>query len=1164
MMIASNEVGNQPLVSESITKDDLASSSLDAGPCTSSYLPDASSALQQDNVDKEMSGVDGTKSTATECEKILDGGCTYNQVSSNDEVKSADTAASAAEISSKQKRNIIRSLFDTVQRALKTDSRHVSSARFSEELAWTGVYGPLYRSLDKGCLLDIGILLDALLEKQQANIRCAMLSAVHQAILADVVNDSHAVAVALVKYSGKAFQDRNETANEPTSGDDQRKNPNDKDSSSGSKDIELWVMATGALMRKRILSQEDELSLWATCWKRLPNSHISPLLQELAICIENPQILRSICDFLLSTTDSVHIPIALQLLSLQLLKASDSLAPKAIIFQAVQQDIYFPECVHAWKQASGFSKPEFELFIEAVVLRQLRSRQNVEECLEYLADITQPPFLFANFDCDAYSSNLWETIIVELANMTFEKPDVADERPLPGEVNPNDAIPSTSVRGPVVTIVRKQPMNHKNTLAFNILVRSVSGISDLMEGSDHFLNNSFAFGGGQTKVINDHNLFSKRRRKVALEKVCHAFNTQNPEKGGFIEVAVGEGLIEVATDAANVAKMMREGRNFDQQKLGVYLSQGPEAAFPFQACLRNEYASLISFEGLPFCDALRRFLANFRLPGEAQCIDRLMETFSKELHRQQMGATVFKNSDAIYVLAFSTIMLNTDLHNPTIRSDLRMTKDQFIKNNRGINSGDDLPAEFLNDLYDNIKGQELHVFRGLNQFMQHPDDNFDIAWSDIVAQPREPILLLQVTDSKPHAVLRDMFQVLAVHSLPAFLGVFTKSWDDRIVHRSIETLEKIMRLSSLFEVNHIVNEVLEYLLPCGHGYALRCTILDPFAAADGMSVETTRGLSSNDSLQDDEETLTHDQGENYIPIGLLHSDNDVQTDDSTGCAEHRGLLALDRSFMFLKDNPESIEAVWSLVIDCLCALRDLKALPSGMSNLDDFADSEGNVLPLSSFAKLSQKRLEDHQKFAAGKGSSKPKGWFRFFRNKKGVDGLGNNEGDDLTPRQKIELSKQAKALLGVAVAADVEKIVHKMTLERPEEAVKTLLSTLDEYPFEDDSRGEQHAVFALELAARALLSSQARSAETYLPFLSQFESILCRITETDKESVPAPFVIERIVVTILRSCIHLYEFDQVSFCKCLKTSFLPCTKAPSTLTSFATASHHDVTEAFR
>ena len=43
-----------------------------------------------------------------------------------------------------------------------------------------------------------------------------------------------------------------------------------------------------------------------------------------------------------------------------------------------------------------------------------------------------------------------------------------------------------------------------------------------------------------------------------------------------------------------------------------------------------------------------------------------------------------RSADATFVLAFSTIMLQTDLHNPTLRDDRRMTVDEFVKNLRGI------------------------------------------------------------------------------------------------------------------------------------------------------------------------------------------------------------------------------------------------------------------------------------------------------------------------------------------------------------------------------------------------------------------------------------------------------------------------------------------------
>lgn len=64
-------------------------------------------------------------------------------------------------------------------------------------------------------------------------------------------------------------------------------------------------------------------------------------------------------------------------------------------------------------------------------------------------------------------------------------------------------------------------------------------------------------------------------------------------------------------------------------------------------------------------------------------------------------------TDTVYVLAYSTIMLNTDAYNPQVKH--RMTKAEFIKNNRGINDGQDLPEELLSSIYDSIYAEEIRM-----------------------------------------------------------------------------------------------------------------------------------------------------------------------------------------------------------------------------------------------------------------------------------------------------------------------------------------------------------------------------------------------------------------------------------------------------------------------
>jgi len=120
----------------------------------------------------------------------------------------------------------------------------------------------------------------------------------------------------------------------------------------------------------------------------------------------------------------------------------------------------------------------------------------------------------------------------------------------------------------------------------------------------------------------------------------------------------------------------------------------------------HAFVDQLDFKELSFLDALRIFLQAFRLPGEAQKIDRFMLKFA-ERYIAGNTQTPFANADTAYVLAYSTILLNTDAHSPQVKK--RMTKTDFVKNNRGINDGEDLPEELLHNIFDDIVSNEIRM-----------------------------------------------------------------------------------------------------------------------------------------------------------------------------------------------------------------------------------------------------------------------------------------------------------------------------------------------------------------------------------------------------------------------------------------------------------------------
>lgn len=52
-------------------------------------------------------------------------------------------------------------------------------------------------------------------------------------------------------------------------------------------------------------------------------------------------------------------------------------------------------------------------------------------------------------------------------------------------------------------------------------------------------------------------------------------------------------------------------------------------------------------------------------------------------------------------------MLNTDQHSPQVKK--RMDKDEFVRNNRGINDNANLPEELLHEIYDSIRTNEIRM-----------------------------------------------------------------------------------------------------------------------------------------------------------------------------------------------------------------------------------------------------------------------------------------------------------------------------------------------------------------------------------------------------------------------------------------------------------------------
>jgi brefeldin A-inhibited guanine nucleotide-exchange protein len=68
-----------------------------------------------------------------------------------------------------------------------------------------------------------------------------------------------------------------------------------------------------------------------------------------------------------------------------------------------------------------------------------------------------------------------------------------------------------------------------------------------------------------------------------------------------------------------------DGGGLNKAQIGEFLGEGE----PENIAIMHAFVDLMNFENMAFVDALRRFLQAFRLPGEAQKIDRFMLKFAE-------------------------------------------------------------------------------------------------------------------------------------------------------------------------------------------------------------------------------------------------------------------------------------------------------------------------------------------------------------------------------------------------------------------------------------------------------------------------------------------------------------------------------------------------------
>lgn len=489
-------------------------------------------------------------------------------------------------------------------------------------------------------------------------------------------------------------------------------NGNDYSSHSDHDSVELHSENDAVVTAKftHILQKDAFLVFRALCklsMKPLPDGHPDPKSHELRSKVLSLHLLLLILQNAgpVFRSNEMFIMAIKQYLCVALSNNGVSLVPEVFelslsIFVALLSNFK----VHLKRQIEVFFKEIFLNILEANSSSFEHKWMVIQALTRICADAQSVVDIYVNYDCDFSAANLFERLVNDLSKIAQGRQALElGANPMQEKsmrirgleclvsilkcmvewskdlyVNPNMPVPPMQVQSPTST-----EQDQADTT-----------IQTMHSGSSHSLNSN-------QEQLQDlpEALEERKMRKEVMETGIELFN-RKPQKG--VQFLQEKQLL--GATCGDIARWLHEDERLDKTVIGNYIGENDDHSKEVMCA----YIDAFDFRQMEVVAALRFLLEGFRLPGEAQKIDRLMEKFASRYCECNPKNQLFQSADTVYVLAFSIIMLTTDLHSPQVKH--KMTKEQYIKMNRGISdSKSDLPEEYLSTIYDEISEHEIKM-----------------------------------------------------------------------------------------------------------------------------------------------------------------------------------------------------------------------------------------------------------------------------------------------------------------------------------------------------------------------------------------------------------------------------------------------------------------------
>lgn len=282
----------------------------------------------------------------------------------------------------------------------------------------------------------------------------------------------------------------------------------------------------------------------------------------------------------------------------------------------------------------------------------------------------------------------------------------------------------------------------------------------------------------------------QRELKKIIIKGVSRFN-ENPKAG--IAFLASQGLIQDANDPVQIVTFLKGTSRVDKTVLGDFISKRQNER------LLTGFLDLFDFSNQRVDEALRQLLNSFRLPGEAPLIERIVTEFSSKYFESAQPAEI-ADKDAVFVLTYAVIMLNTDQHNPRVRAAERMSNEQFSRNLRGVNKGEDFDQDYLREIYESIKTREIILPE------EHDNKNsFDHAWKELLFKIQSTTNL---TICNTNLFDADMFAATWKPVVATLTYVFMSATDDTVFSRIVTGFDQCAQIAAKYGIHDALDHIV--------------------------------------------------------------------------------------------------------------------------------------------------------------------------------------------------------------------------------------------------------------------------------------------------------------------------------------------------------------------